>query len=218
MIKFALGFVFGAWLLQQQAALPSLYWLFALIPALYLVVKSRSLSFQYANLLQKINIFVLAALLGFLWAASFATIRLNDELPTNWQQKSINIIGVIATLPEITEKGERFQFDVEKILTQGAKVPRHISLNFYSQSNSPIVINQFQAGERWQFAVKLKRPHSTYNPHGYDFEGWALENNMRATGSISNKSGYKKLNNFVWRLSYLLNIGVKKWVTKLAKR
>ncbi len=204
MIKFALGFVFGAWLLQQQAVLPSLYWLFALIPALYLVVKSRSLSFQYANLLQKINIFVLAALLGFLWAASFASMRLHDELPADWQQKSINIIGVIATLPEITEKGERFQFDVEKILTQGAKVPKHISLNFYGESNSPIVINQFQAGERWQFTVKLKRPHSTYNPHGYDFEGWALENNMRATGSISNKSGYKKLNNFVWRPSYLV--------------
>ena len=204
MIKFALGFVFGAWLLQQQATLPSLYWLLALIPALYLVVKSRSLTFQYADLLQKINIFVFAALLGFLWTTSFATIRLNDELPADWQQKSINIVGTIATLPELTEKGERFQFDVEKILTQGAKVPRHISLNFYGEIHAPNVVNHFHAGERWQFTVRLKRPHTTYNPHGYDFEGWALENNIRATGSISNKSGYKKLNNFVWRPSYMV--------------
>jgi competence protein ComEC len=153
-------------------------------------------------------------LLGFLWAATFATIRLSDELPSDWQQKSINIVGTIATLPEVTEKGERFQFDVEKIFTQDStktlKIPRHISLNFYRDmvsarpENGPSQFNFFHAGERWQLSVKLKRPHTTYNPHGYDFEGWALENNIRATGSIISKSGYKKLNNFVWRPSYLV--------------
>jgi competence protein ComEC len=214
MIKYTLGFVFGAWLLQQQAALPSLYWLLALIPALFLVVKSFSFQFKNVGLIKNISIFVFAGLLGFLWAATFATIRLNDELPPDWQQKSINIVGTIATLPEVTEKGERFQFDVEKILTQDStktlKIPRHISLNFYRDiqsprpENGPSRFNFFHAGERWQFTVKLKRPHSTYNPHGYDFEGWALENNIRATGSISSKRGYKKLNNFVWRPGYLV--------------
>ena len=151
MIKFALGFVFGAWLLQQQAALPNLYWFLVIFPALFFVVKSRTLSFQNSAPLQKISVFVFASLLGFLWAATFATIRLSDELPSDWQQKSINIIGVIATLPEITEKGERFQFDVEKTLTQGAKIPRHISLNFYGESNTPSAVNHFHAGERWNF-------------------------------------------------------------------
>ncbi len=212
MIQFALGFVFGAWCLQQQAALPSqtftIGWFFALIPFFYFAVKPLSFQCKNAGLIKNIGLCVFAGLLGFLWAASFATIRLNDELPVDWQQKSINMIGTIATLPEVTEKGERFQFDVDKILTQDAtktlKIPRHISLNFYSGSNTPSVINHFHAGERWQLSVKLKRPHSTYNPHGYDFEGWALENNMRATGSISSKSAYKKLSNFVWKPSYLV--------------
>ena len=214
MIKFALGFVFGAWLLQQQPALPSLYWLLTLIPACYLLIKLRPLSYQHARLIHSLCFVVFASLLGFSWAATVATIRLNDQLPADWQQKSINIVGIIATLPEVTEKGERFQFDVEKILTQDAtktlKIPRHISLNFYSDigntkpQNEPSRLKQFHAGERWQFIVKLKRPHTTYNPHGYDFEGWALENNIRATGSISSKSGYKKLSNFVWRPSYLV--------------
>jgi competence protein ComEC len=218
MIKCALGFVFGAWLLQQQAVLPdSIYALgAALILGCSLVVFTKS----QQNYLKKISLFVAAALLGFLWAASFATIRLIDELPADWQQKSINIVGTIATLPEVTEKGERFQFDVENILTKDStktlKIPRHISLNFYRDltsqrpENGPSQFNFFHAGERWQFAVKLKRPHSTYNPHGYDFEGWALENNIRATGSISSKSGYKKLNNFVWRPSYLVEIAREK--------
>jgi competence protein ComEC len=219
LIKWTLGFVFGAWLLQQQATLLSLYWIFALIPIFYVAVKSHPFSFKSTDLIKNISIFIFAGLLGFLWAATFATIRLNDELPADWQQKSINIVGTIATLPEVTEKGERFQFDVEKILIQDStktlKIPRHISLNFYRQSeeikstsqkleNDLSQFNHFHAGERWQFTVKLKRPHSTYNPHGYDFEGWALENDIRATGSISNKSGYKKLDNFVWKPSYLV--------------
>ena len=214
MIKLALGFVFGAWLLQQQPVLPSLYWCLAIIPACLFVVKSQTFLFQTASLIKKISIFTFAALLGFLWAATFATIRLNDELPADWQQKSINIVGTIATLPEVIEKGERFQFDVEKILTKDSsktlKVPQHISLNFYRDTkppnpeNNPSLSNFFHAGERWQLTVKLKRPHSTYNPHGYDFEGWALENNIRATGSISSKSDYKKLHHFVWRPNYLV--------------
>ena len=214
MIKFALGFVFGAWLLQQQPALPSLYWLFTIIPALFLLVKSRPFSYQHARLIHLLCIVIFACLLGFLWAATIATIRLNDELPAHWQQKSINIVGSVATLPEVTEKGERFQFDVEKVLTKDSsrtlKIPRHISLNFYGDSGSAKPqniasrLNHFHAGERWHLTVKLKRPHTTYNPHGYDFEGWALENNIRATGSISNKSGYKKLSNFVWRPSYMV--------------
>jgi competence protein ComEC len=155
-----------------------------------------------------------AVLLGFFWAAIFATVRLNDELPQDWQQKSVEIIGVVASLPEVTERGERFRFDVEKILTKDAtktlKIPHHISLNFYRDivsarpENGLGSFNHFHAGERWQFTVRLKRPHSTYNPHGFDFEAWALAENMRATGTVRNKSGYKKLESFVWKPSYFV--------------
>ncbi|HSF72089.1 MAG TPA: DNA internalization-related competence protein ComEC/Rec2, partial [Methylotenera sp.] len=138
-----------------------------------------------------------------------------DELPIDWQQKSINVIGVVASLPEVTERGERFKFDVEKVLSPQAPVnqihvPQHISLNFYrnvkspSPENAPSALNYFHAGERWQFTVRLKRPHTTYNPHGFDFEAWALAENIRATGSVHSKSGYKKLTNFVWRPAYVL--------------
>ena len=56
-----------------------------------------------------------------------------QKLVVYWQQKNINIVGIIATLPEKTERGVRFQFDVEKVLTKAAdlKVPKHIALTFY---------------------------------------------------------------------------------------
>jgi competence protein ComEC len=225
MTLFALGFVFGAWLLQQQTLLPEFFiglqasWI--LSPSLAIWICLLKSSFKYQHYYKKFSTFVFASLLGFIWAANFAAIRLSDELPIDWQQKSINVIGVVASLPEVTERGERFRFDVEKILTKDdthtLKIPRHISLNFYKDIKSPRPENapsqfnffrpsQFHAGERWQFTVRLKRPHTTYNPHGFDFEAWALAENIRATGSIHSKSGYKKLANFVWRPSYVVEI------------
>lgn len=202
----ALGLVFGAWWLQQQAVLPSLQAALVLVPSPLILYAATRFAFP----VRKIAVFVCAALFGFFWAATFATIRLSDELPKDWEQKSIDIIGVVASLPEVTERGERFQFDVEKVLTKAARVPEHISLNYYREvesekpENAPSLTNHFHAGERWQFTVRLKRPHTTYNPHGFDFEAWALTENIRATGTIRNKSGYKKLNDFVWRPRYLI--------------
>ena len=206
MRSLALGFVFGAWWLQQQAALPALQTALVLAPSLLILYATTRFAFPA----RKIAIFLFAALFGFFWAATFATNRLSDELPKDWEQKSIDLIGVVASLPEVTERGERFQFDVEKVLTKGVRVPEHISLNYYREvesekpENAPSHTNYFHAGERWQFTVRLKRPHTTYNPHGFDFEAWALTENIRATGTVRNKSGYKKLNDFVWRPRYLI--------------
>ncbi|MES2636150.1 MAG: DNA internalization-related competence protein ComEC/Rec2 [Pseudomonadota bacterium] len=226
MNTFAIGFVLGAWLLQQQPALPSIYVYSAILPMAFFAFKVAQsqhvaqLNLQNIKHLHRLSFFICAILLGFYWAASFAHLRLNSELPKEWQQKSIELVGVIATLPEVTERGERFKFDVEKILTKDAtrslKVPAHISLNFYrnnhfdpnnqiANSKNQLLDNSFfHAGERWQFTVKLKRPHTTYNPHGFDFEAWALSENIRATGSINQKSDYKKLNNFVFKPSYIV--------------
>lgn len=222
---FAIGFVLGAWLLQQQSALPSVYVYSAILPMAFLAFRvAHSQYFLKLNppniqYLQRLSVLICAALLGFYWAAGFASLRLSDELPKQWQQKNIELIGVISTLPEATERGERFQFDVEKVLTKDAtntlKVPAHISLNFYDNNPfNPQPANaaqkitkqnkQFHAGERWQFSVKLKRPHTTYNPNGYDFEAWALSENMRATGSINQKIDHKKLSNFVFKPSYIV--------------
>jgi competence protein ComEC len=217
-VLFALSFVFGAWLLQQQPVLPSFFiglqppWV--LVPAIAAFAYINLGQFQQYPILKKLCgvglVILVGFLCGFVWAANCAAARLSDELPADWQQKSITVVGVIATLPELTERGKRFRFDVEKILTKNAIVPKHISLNFYRDmvsqrpENGPSQFNYFHAAERWQFTVRLKRPHTTYNPHGFDFEAWALAENIRATGSIQSKSGYKKLANFVYKPSYII--------------
>ena len=41
-----------------------------------------------------------------------------------------------------------------------------------------------QAGQRWAFTVRLKRPHGLANPHGFDAERWLFEQGIGATGHV----------------------------------
>jgi competence protein ComEC len=40
------------------------------------------------------------------------------------------------------------------------------------------------AGELWQMTVRLKAPHGLRNPHGFDYELWAWEQGLQATGYV----------------------------------
>ncbi len=217
-------FVFGVWTVQQLPQLPSQSWL-CVVLALSVLLVWLPRVFHLRTFNQPVNqpalqsvYFSLAALLfGFFWAATLATMRLSDALPHAWENKPVELIGVVASVSELTERGERFRFDVEKVLTDAAVIPQHISLSFYppnswgqaqslpeAQSLPAPQVAQFKAGERWQFTVRLKRPHGVQNPHGFDFESWALAEDMRATGSIKAKAQNKKLQDFVWRPKYVV--------------
>ena len=72
------------------------------------------------------------AAMGFGWAQLRAESRMADSLSRDSEVKDIEIVGAIASLPQLTERGTRFEFDVEKVLADGkgetAAVPSHISL------------------------------------------------------------------------------------------
>jgi competence protein ComEC len=210
-ISIALAFVTGVFFMQQLAALPDFCWLvaaffFALV--LFFVRFFIKFSATSVVLLTLVAVF----LLGICWASVRAHVRLSDELPHAWELKPILVEGVVASVPEVSKLGERFQFFVEKILTPQAVVPKNIGLSFYyprqafgEESVAPVAYpQQFQAGERWRLSVRLKRPHGTLNPHGFDFEGWALAENLRATGTVKSKAGLKKLNDLVLQPQFLL--------------
>lgn len=216
MIFFALAFVFGALCLQQMPVLPGLYWALLLIPFALIYYQLQHANQPALALLKHPAILkafrcLSGFLLGFFWAATFATVRLSDALPHTWENKPVEIIGVVASVSELTERGERFRFDVEKVITDGAVIPQHISLSFYppdSWGEAQVLqtprFTQFKAGERWQLTARLKRPHGVQNPHGFDFESWALAENVRATGSIKAKANNKKIQDFVWRPKYVV--------------
>lgn len=205
MTLLALIFVFGAWALQQMPFLPSLYWLAAVSLPVFLVYKAHP-----DSIVRRLCLIVLAFAAGFFWAAICAQHRLSDALPTAWEGQNIQLVGVVASMPQQQERGERFEFDVERILTAGAVVPHHLSLSQYSTEFDADFKNRsdkaaaFHAGERWQITVRLKRPHGTANPHGFDFEAWALEHNIRATGYVRKDERNQRVSAFVPRPAYII--------------
>ncbi|MDP1639155.1 MAG: DNA internalization-related competence protein ComEC/Rec2 [Candidatus Nitrotoga sp.] len=195
-----LFFALGVWLLQQQAELPNPAWsgltlLFAIawmLPRNTLVQRKASPVFLAA----------FACTFGFFYAAFFAQQRLSDALPAEWQGKDIQVIGVVGKLPIQHERGLRFVFDVEQVLTPNAIVPPHILLASYDGAREePLDIH---AGERWRFTVRLKQPHGSSNPHDYDFEAWMLENKLRANGHIRRTQDNSRLDTLVKSPDYYI--------------
>ena len=198
MVVFAIFFALGVWLLQQQAALPDLAWAWLLLgfPLLHSLSRwrerarvrdvERKSNFQQL-LARSIHALLLAALacgLGFYHAAWQAEQRLAISLPDEWQGRDIEVVGVVAELPRHYERGLRFNFDVEQTLTPRASVPQHIYLStYFDRQAKPL---ELRAGERWRLTLRLKQPHGAANPHGFDFEMWALERNIRAVGYVHN--------------------------------
>ena len=215
---FVLAFAGGIWLLQQQPVLPSVESLAGLgtgsllLLALWrwgpMLFEAPSLGAACrAGRMVRAGVWILAAaLLGIVWAASFAHLRLADELPAAIEGSDIEVGGVVAGLPQALERGVRFEFDVENA---PAGVPPHISLAWYrgrdtaDEDASPLI--PVRAGERWRFTVRLKRPHGNLNPHGFDYEAWLFERGVRATGYVRPRSA-ERLDGQVWRPAYMVEM------------
>ncbi|PXW85456.1 competence protein ComEC [Nitrosomonas sp. Nm84] len=202
-----LAFVSGTGLLQQQDKLPELTWILGLL--LLVIVIGWLRRYQSAGLIIVNNILLWIVFfgLGFLWAAAFAHWRLADSLPSQWERQDIQIIGVIASLPQKNDRSARFQFDVEQVATEGAIVPQRIALSWYKNRQFELDSDEMsqpvmKVGQRWQLMVRLKQPHGNANPHGFDYEVWALERNIRATGYIRNSVDNHLLDHMVDHPSY----------------
>ena len=141
---------------------------------------------------------------GFGYAAWRAEARLADELPADWEGVDIVVVGIVDEMPQASARGTRFAFAVERIETPNAVVPVRLSLAWYAQWKNFVEIDPvplLHAGERWRLTLRLKRPHGTVNPHGFDIEAWLLENNLRATGYVHRDDGNARIDAFAGRPS-----------------
>ncbi len=204
-----LAFALGVLALQQQAELPSptrAAWsavpfaiaLVSLIASRYTNASTRRAA-RYVTILSAA---VAVGLGGFYYAAWRAQVRLADQLPAAWEGRDIDVVGVIDELPQIAARGTRLAFAVERVATPGAIVPSRLSLGWYGSwrdDDAAADVPEVHAGERWQLTVRLKRPHGTVNPHGFDVEAWLLENELRATGYVRDNEGNRRLDAFAGR-------------------
>jgi competence protein ComEC len=190
-----LCFVAGAWLLQQQPVLPELGWPVAAAGA-GLAAALVHPQTQALCVLRHALVKAGCIALGFSWAAWCAQQRLADALPPAWEGRDIAVVGVVAGLPQAYGRGVRFEFEVERVLTPEAAVPRRIVLSWWgspAHDGLPATFPVLEPGERWQLTARLKRPRGTANPHAFDYEAWLLERNIRATGYVRPRAHRERL-------------------------
>lgn len=204
-----MAFAAGILFLQIQAVLPDggLILAGALLCVLPLAV--------WPNRLSRTLAFLACFALGFGWAAWRAEIRLSDQLAGDWEGRDVQIVGVIASLPQEFERGLRFEFVLEQTLTAGAVLPARLMLSWYQglSAGDSGLTQPLRPGERWQMTVRLKRPHGNANPFGFDYEAWLLERNIRATGYVRPVPAMRQAE-MVWQPAYV----IERWRDTIRQR
>jgi competence protein ComEC len=120
----------------------------------------------------------------------FAHTALNPAL----EGRDVAITGVVTDMSQRNEAGLRFRLAIESAVVDGqpVAVPPRIDVGWYGgvyATGTELVGLQrqpadVQAGERWQMTLRLKAPHGSRNPHGFDYELWLWEQGVQATGYV----------------------------------
>lgn len=110
----------------------------------------------------------LAAALGAAWTTHVAARALASRLPPALEGKTLVVTGRIASLPQSEPGRLRFLFNVAAAATTSGrplpKFPARIALGWYR----PPAARLPRAGERWRFAVRLRRPRALADPGVFD--------------------------------------------------
>jgi competence protein ComEC len=184
----ALAWLGGVASQLQQAVLWPASWYAALIAAGVLL--SACTAVVRAPSSRGVLLALAACALGLGVAGWHAGRLLADALPAELEGTDLQLTGVVASLPQAGASGLRFRFAVEQASLRGraVPVPRLIALGWYrgwhDESGLSDPIDELRAGQRWRFTARLKRPHGTLNPHGFDVELLLFEQGVRATGYV----------------------------------
>lgn len=183
-------FTAGALALLALPALPPLAWLAGLsLPAL-LPWRWRG---HYALLL-----------LGFLLCAWRAQGMIDSRWPLADSDREVVAEGRIASLPEqrlsagMKEPGTRdegaedgegqeapaLRHDWRFLFSPAADagLPRLVRVSWYRAEP------RLQGGDCWRLKLRLRPPHGTLNPSGYDYEAWLFEQGIGATAIVRDSS------------------------------
>ena len=88
--------------------LPGVLWIYALLPGLLAWWLLPIAEGPRRDLVRRVWGALLCFAGGFLWAALVGHMKLADHLPPEWEGRDIGVRGVIADLPQVTDRGVRF--------------------------------------------------------------------------------------------------------------
>ena len=119
--------------------------------------------------------------LGVAWAVLHAAQAQSPALDRSVEGRTVLVEGTVASLPDRRSGPvQRFIFHIER-LDDGSgwgDFDGKVRLGWYGDGGDP------DAGERWQLAVRLKRPYGMANPGAFDYERWLFQQRIHATGYV----------------------------------
>jgi competence protein ComEC len=162
----AVALLSGCLILQGLSVLPDVFWLSWLPLILFL--------FFISPLARMASLLVV----GFLWALLHAHLYFTHVLPESLAGDDIWVTGHVVDLPQWQGRALRFDFKLDA----GDLPSRYLRLGWYK--NDRYTGPWPGAGERWRLKVKLKPPHGSSNPGGFDYEMWLYQRGVHATGYV----------------------------------
>lgn len=185
MLYFALSFLMGDLLLLHFNFLPKAWSASFII--FFIIFFVYRFKIKYYPVL-------IVFLCGFYWSLLYSHHQLLWDLPKDIEGKTVEAIGYIKSIPDYTNHQATFLFKLTQL--NNKSVNAKIKLSWH---NSP---GNLKVGDRWKVLVRLKRIHGLMNPGGFDYETWAFEEGVRATGyiidsqqnSLINHSGFYPIN------------------------
>ncbi len=137
---------------------------------------------------------------GFGLTGLRAALYLSDTLAPALEGRDVLVTGVVANLPQRNEAGVRFRLKLESAQLDGRELhlPARLDVAWYggafaavpaaAPGDVALELNRLpadvRAGERWRLRVRLKAPHGSRNPHGFDYELWLWEQGVQATAYV----------------------------------
>ena len=151
------------------------------------------------------------ALLAWAWTGAQALQQQAQQLTPAWEGRDVRVQAVVDAMPQRTATGWRLRLQVEKAWDAAqpqaaAALPHTVEVMWYdprpsqateaapadapveTQAGGTVARSRMpapvQAGQRWEMTVRLKAPHGTRNPQGFDWELWLWEQGVGATGYV----------------------------------
>lgn len=168
----AAGFTAGVLLVHALPALPSILLLLSL-----LLVAIWPWRWRYV-------------LLSFVLGMAVTGWRAHRQLDVQWPESRFNeerwVQGRIASLPErsedryaaANEPTQTWRFSFAPLGADAKALPQKIRVSWY-RSDTVLA-----GGQCWRLLLRLRAPHGSLNPGGFDYEGWLFRQHIGATATV----------------------------------
>ncbi|MGH8519746.1 MAG: ComEC/Rec2 family competence protein, partial [Panacagrimonas sp.] len=122
-----------------------------------------------------------ATVLGGLLALASGRSYLADRWPTDRHGETLEVVGHVSSLPEHAASAssgasvQTLRFEFEPV---DPSLPRRLRVSWY---RTGAVV---RGGECWRMRLRVRVPHGSANPRGFDYEGWLYRRGIGAVATV----------------------------------